>query len=739
MLKVFHTSRVGAAQNVDYIPNWFIRWPWVWTTLLFVLMSLLALSMLAQERAKHLEAERYQLLQMLSMRASALEGAIQTGVVALDNIRSELVLHPEYDPAELDARVALFLQNYPHFRHIAVAPNLVIRYIYPTKGNEAALGLDYRTVPAQYRAVELAITKRAAVVAGPVNLVQGGTGLVIRVPVILPNQQVWGVIAAIVPMEPLLQQAGLTELQQDYYLGLSGKDGDDSQSELFWGDIELQRDLAVTSPINLPLGRWQLHAYPRHLDSWHNSNLQLFAFIAFTLIFLICAAVLLFLRLMGERERALHTLAFQASFDPITHLANRAVFNDQLASYMKRAQQQQSCLSLFCLDLDEFKQVNESLGHQVGDELLKAVALRLNALLQPQDIIARLGGDEFAILRAVDSTVESTEQFAEKIVTEFHRPFDIAGRPILISCSIGIALYPLDGITAVDLLKHADRATYAAKEIGRNTYHFYDSAMQKEADRFVLLHHEIIKGLENNQFFLVYQPIYDVKTGVFSKCEALVRWQHPERGLISPLDFIAVAERTGAIRPLGLFVLKQALADSQFFQRQGLNLQISINRSSQEFNVHHVAQEWLQLIQNAGLSFESIIFEITESLFMDRISVQQNNIMALHSQGVQLAIDDFGTGYSALNYLSRYPVNFIKIDKSFVNDVDSQERARALVAVLINMAKVLDVQVVAEGVETAGQLAVLEGLGCDFIQGYHFSKPLKLDDFVKFLLQQSRR
>jgi EAL domain-containing protein (putative c-di-GMP-specific phosphodiesterase class I) len=227
-----------------------------------------------------------------------------------------------------------------------------------------------------------------------------------------------------------------------------------------------------------------------------------------------------------------------------------------------------------------------------------------------------------------------------------------------------------------------------------------------------------------------------VNTGKFTKCEALVRWQHPERGLISPLDFIAVAERTGAIRPLGHFVLKQALADSQLFRRQGLELQISINRSSQEFNVHHVAQEWLQSIQQAGLEYNSIIFEITESLFMDRISVQQNNILALHSEGVQLAIDDFGTGYSALNYLSRYPVNFIKIDKSFVNDVDGQERARALVAVLINMAKVLDVQVVAEGVETAGQLAVLQELGCDFIQGYYFSKPLKLEEFVKFLQQK---
>ncbi len=201
------------------------------------------------------------------------------------------------------------------------------------------------------------------------------------------------------------------------------------------------------------------------------------------------------------------------------------------------------------------------------------------------------------------------------------------------------------------------------------------------------LHNEILHGISNQQFFLVYQPIYDMATGCFSKCEALVRWQHPERGLISPLDFIPVAERTGAICPLGLWILQQALRDLTELNRLGLPLQMSINRSSQEFNVHHVADEWINLMQAAGIDSNQIIFEITESLFMDRVSVQQQNIARLHQHGLQLAIDDFGTGYSALNYLSRYPVGFIKIDKSFIVEVALHEKARALVAVLINMAR----------------------------------------------------
>jgi EAL domain-containing protein (putative c-di-GMP-specific phosphodiesterase class I) len=348
-----------------------------------------------------------------------------------------------------------------------------------------------------------------------------------------------------------------------------------------------------------------------------------------------------------------------------------------------------------------------------------------------------LGGDEFVVASALGNGPEMTELMAEKLVQELAKPVQVGDKLLAVSASIGIAMYPHDGMNHGDLLKHADRAMYAAKQIGRNTYHFYDAAMQKEADRFVHLHNEILKGVQQGQFFLVYQPIYDVQSGSFTKCEALVRWQHPERGLISPLDFISVAERTGAIRPLGHWILQQALVDAKRFNSLGLPLQMSVNRSSQEFNVHHVADEWLQMIAAAGLECEQLIFEITESLFMDRISVQQNNIIKLHQQGLQLAIDDFGTGYSALNYLSRYPVNFIKIDKSFIVDVATEDKARALAAVLINMAKVLDVQVVAEGVETKAQLEVLNELGCDFIQGYYFSKPLRADDFIAFIRQSA--
>lgn len=720
-----------------YLGNFLIRHPKLVTMSLCILLFTLAVVMLAQERARQIELQRYQLLQTLTNYASELEGAVNSGVVALDSIRSELILFPTQKLQQLEQRVGLLLQNYSLFRHVAIAPDLVIRYVFPLAGNEAVLGVDYRNLPDQLSAINKTLQLGKPVVAGPVNLLQGGRALVVRVPVVLPDQRNWGVIAAIMPLELLLDKVRLLSLQTDYYLGLSGLDGEDQPQQLFWGDAEVTQSARVIVDIKLPVGRWQLQAAPKQPLPWLFGSLQWLAALAVMMIMLLCTSVFLLLRLARERELAMHTIAFQATYDPLTNLPNRVVFTEQLARLIKQAQHQQQCLSLLCIDLDEFKQVNESLGHLVGDKLLRAVAERLQSLVGEHDLLARLGGDEFVIVSMLGKAPEQTELMAERLVEQLAHPVQVGDKRLAVSASIGIAMYPHDGMNQGDLLKHADRAMYAAKQLGRNTYHFYDAAMQKEADRFVHLHNEILHGIANQQFFLVYQPIYDMATGRFSKCEALVRWQHPERGLISPLEFISVAERTGAIRPLGLWILQQALQDLALLNRQGLSLQMSINRSSQEFNVHHVADEWLHLMQVAGIDSSQIIFEITESLFMDRVSVQQQNIAKLHQQGLQLAIDDFGTGYSALNYLSRYPVGFIKIDKSFIVEVALHEKARALVAVLINMAKVLDVQVVAEGVETVAQLQVLQELGCDFIQGYYFSKPLKLADLERFYQQRS--
>ncbi len=705
---------------------------------IFATLLLLTLMLLWQQRQKAIEVERYQLLQQVSHYAAAIESNVRTAMVVSETLRTEVVLEPDQALPEFDERIRLLLKDFPLFRHIALAPDLVVRYVYPAKGNEAALGLDYRKVPEQYKAVQKAVALGKPVLAGPVALVQGGTGLVIRVPVLLDNHHLWGLITAVLPLERLLTQSRLVDLQQNYYVGLSGRDGDSADNTLFWGDALLQGLPAVEADIRLPGGHWRLHAYPKQPFGWLHGLSPWIAMALLSLTALVSYGSFFLLRLSQERQQALQTVAYQASFDPLTGLANRSVLISQLTLMLQQAKDQQRPLAVLSLDLDEFKQINESLGHGIGDQLLQQIAARIQQHFCQHALAARVGGDEFVLVVAQAEQSAAPELVCQQLLKVFSQPFDINKTSLSVTASIGVALYPHDGLLAADLLKHADRAMHAAKQLGRNTFHFYDAAMQKEADRFVSLHHEMLQGIEQHQFFLVYQPIFDIAKQRFSKCEALVRWQHPTRGLVSPADFIPVAERTGAIRPLGQWILQQALLDTQLFNQLGLDVQVSVNRSSQEFNHVKVADEWLALLEQAGIAPEQLIIEITESLFMDRLSVQQANVLTLHQHGVKLAIDDFGTGYSALNYLSRYPVDFIKIDRSFIQQVAEQAKARALVAVLINMAKVLNVAVVAEGVEQASQYLMLEALGCDYIQGYYFSRPLQRADFISLLQQPVR-
>lgn len=715
--------------------TWVVRHPKLVAASVGLVLLLLLGTLVWQQQQKNVEVERYQLLEQVSHYAASLEATIRTAVVVSESLRTEIVLNPNQPLAELDARIQLLLRDYPLFRHIAVAPDLVIRYVYPLAGNEAALGVDYRQIPEQIAAVNKAIAAGGPLLAGPVKLVQGGSGLILRVPVITSDKQLWGILAAVIPLERLLQQTELEQFREHYYLGLSGKDGNAQDTEIFWGDQVLLGLPSVYANIRLPNGLWRLHAFPKQKLPLFAGLPPLFLPLGLILTLLMSGGLYALLRLSQERQHALHTVAWQASFDPLTGLANRSVLLGQLELMLKQARLQRVQLAVLSLDLDEFKQVNESLGHPIGDHLLQLVADRLLEQLSGPELVARSGGDEFVLVLPELFRPEELEQFCQRLLDAFRAPFIVNGTPLSISTSIGVAMYPHDGLLAIDLLKHADRAMYAAKYLGRNTFQFYDAGMQKEADHFVQLHHEILKGIELRQFFLVYQPIFDIENRRFSKAEALVRWQHPERGLIPPFDFIPVAERTGAIRPLGQWILQQAIADMQVFEQLGLNLQISVNRSSQEFNQAKIADEWLAQLAQAQLKPEQLILEITESVFMDKVSVQQANVLSLHQQGVQLAIDDFGTGYSALNYLSRYPVDFIKIDKSFINLIAEQDKARALVAVLINMAKVLNVKVVAEGVETAEQFSVLQQLGCDYIQGYYFSRPLPKADFMSLLQQ----
>lgn len=512
--------------------SWLVRHPKRISLLFGIALLCVLAAIVWQQHQKNIEVERYQLLQRVSHHAASVEASIRTAVVVSETLRTEIILNPDQPLSRLDTRVHILLKDYPLFRHIAVAPDLVIRYVYPLSGNEAALGVDYRQIPDQYAAVKKAVAAGGPILAGPVKLVQGGTALVLRVPVFTSNEKLWGIIAAVMPLERLLQQTQLEQFHQDYYLGISGLDGDLKNPALIWGDQVLQGLPSVFANIQLPNGHWRLHAFPKKELPLLAGLPSLLLPVGFLLIVLLTSGLYVLLRLSRERQRALHTVAWQASFDPLTGLANRSVLLVQLEMMLKQARAQRGQLAVLSLDLDEFKQVNESLGHPVGDQLLQLVAERLSEQLTGPELVARSGGDEFVLVLPAQAQPEQLEQFCQALLKAFQAPFVINGTPLSISTSIGLAVYPNDGLLATDLLKHADRAMYAAKNLGRNTFHFYDAGMQKEADHFVHLHHEILKGIELRQFFLVYQPIFDVVQQRYSKAEALVRWQHPELSLI---------------------------------------------------------------------------------------------------------------------------------------------------------------------------------------------------------------
>ncbi|PTC01381.1 hypothetical protein C9975_02540 [Thalassospira xiamenensis] len=359
--------------------------------------------------------------------------------------------------------------------------------------------------------------------------------------------------------------------------------------------------------------------------------------------------------------------------------------------------------------------------------------------MRGEDLIARLGGDEFVVvLRDLDDEIQA-EQHAQRIVEQVQPTLRLQQNEVSISASIGIAMFPVDGMHSSELLKHADLAMYAAKSAGRQTVYFFNSSLRFAAEQHINLHHDMLMGIERGEFEVHYQPVVDANTQQIYKCEALLRWNHPKNGMISPAEFIPVAEKTGAIRSLGEFVQAQVCADWKKLRAQGFSLSVSINRSPREFNQSNIAQQWLDALQECGMPPDALIVEITESMLMRSQERQLYNLEQLRQAGVKVAIDDFGTGYSSLNYLRRYPVDFIKIDRSFLLDVPANKQQNALLDALIRIAATLDLEVIAEGVETQAQADLLKEMGCQYLQGFLFSRPIPFAELLARLLADAQR
>jgi len=434
-------------------------------------------------------------------------------------------------------------------------------------------------------------------------------------------------------------------------------------------------------------------------------------------------------------ERAVKDLQHLANYDSLTQLPNRALCMDRIKYALKSASRANTSVAVLFLDLDHFKDVNDSLGHAVGDQLLKATSQRLLEKIRSEDTLARLGGDEFVIILNHIKNNENVIDVVEKIVDSFEEPFKLSNYEVNTTVSIGVCMYPTDGTDVDSLMKAADAAMYKAKEVGRNTYEFYQSDLNQVANRRHQIANALRGAAKNNEFYLVFQPQLSLTNNQISGAEALIRWNSPILGTISPVEFIPIAESTGLIKEIGDWVMENACRVLSSCLNEGYKVRIAVNLSAMQFKQPDFASHIAETLRRYKIPPKYLEVEITESMLMRDVNKAIEVLEKIKEMQVRIAIDDFGTGYSSLSYLRRFPLDALKIDQTFVDELVVDTDDTAITMAIISMAKSLRLEVIAEGVETEQQLEFLRTNFCDDIQGYHFSKPLNEEDFKRFISQ----
>jgi diguanylate cyclase (GGDEF)-like protein/PAS domain S-box-containing protein len=442
---------------------------------------------------------------------------------------------------------------------------------------------------------------------------------------------------------------------------------------------------------------------------------------------------------ISARKMSEQRIHHVAQHDVLTGLPNRSLLQDRLGQAIAYSTRCNHPVWVLLIDLDRFKFVNDSMGHKAGDVLLMTVAARLRSALRDTDTVARLSGDEFVVILTEHEDQKLSVDVVQRLMDSVARPVMLGSKEFFVTCSIGVAVFPLDGAPAESLIEHADIAMYRAKKLGRNNFQFYTPAMNEEAMERVRIESALRFALEREEFVLHYQPQVDLASGEIVGMEALIRWQHPEMGMVAPSRFIGVAEETGLIVQIGAWVMRAACQQNRAWHDAGLGrLRVAVNLSARQFGAANLVADIRSVLLETGLTPGCLEIELTESLFMSDVTLAVELLHSMKALGVKLSIDDFGTGYSSLSYLSRFPIDVLKIDRSFVAAISRDSNDAAIVASIIALAHNLKLSVIAEGVETEDQLDYLRRHGCDQMQGYFFSPPLAAPEFEQLLRQQSR-
>ena len=444
---------------------------------------------------------------------------------------------------------------------------------------------------------------------------------------------------------------------------------------------------------------------------------------------------------INERKQAEQQLKHLALHDPLTDLPNRLLFQDRLQQEIALSKRHGHKFAVCFMDLDNFKIINDTMGHEAGDELLRKVALRLSDMGRETNTVARLGGDEFAFIISKVDTVEDAVSFAQRLNKLLKTPIDVYGNAINMGSSIGVTIYPDDAANSEELLRNADIAMYQAKDSGRNTTCFFTPEMNAKLQQNKEILTDLAESLTQDHFELYYQPLFTIDHKTLVGAEALIRWHHPEKGMIPPDKFIPVAEQSGLINELGDWVLAQACREIKTFVNAGIvDIKVAINISPVQFRRKDFLQHMLLIIEQHDVSPNFIELEITEGAVMDNVDQAIDMMQSLHDAGFQLAMDDFGTGYSSLSYLKRFPIQKVKIDRSFISDLENDDDSKSITTAIIQMSHSLGLEVLAEGVETEAQLQYLQGEKCDYVQGYYTGRPMPVSKFIeKFTVLEDRR
>jgi len=688
----------------------------------------------------------------LAANAAALSTAINSKLQLTNGVKAfvlnELAHSSTLSRSHFDTFAGVFVEKIPGIRNVSIYPNGIAEYVYPLAGNENVVGMDLFRHPdpsVRENAEETRSTDEMTIL-GPVALMQGGIGLLSRQSVYV-DDRFWGFVSVVLDISPLLQEADLFNGDKgiDFTVRANGR--------ILMGDPELFENPGLLQLVELPDGQWEIAAVP------NRSRLNLVA----TKIHVIqaaCAVSLLLivyflyvqltqkarLRLLVEErtrkleitnrqlETAFHELSAAAYRDAVTGMRSRAYFNEHLTDRIAECRLTGEKLALLYLDLDHFKMVNDSLGHIYGDLLLKEVARRLSDTLRNGEVISRIGGDEFTIIVPSVKDGAQVKQIARQIRELFQQPYLLKGSEYFVTTSIGIALYPEHAQDDATLIRNADLSMYRAKEEGKNLFRFYDPAMNPNAEETMKIMLGLRRALEENEFTVHYQPQVEARTGKLIGLEALIRWEHSERGLIPPNNFIPIAEETGLILPIGEKVLSMVCAQSIAWQRAGIPpIRIAVNLSARQFAQEDLAERINGILERHGLDPKYIELEITENTAMK--DDMQSALNELRERGFTISIDDFGTQYSSLNYLKRLPVDKIKIDRSFVSGIGRDRKDEAIIVAMLQIASRLNLTVIAEGVETNEQLTFLRDNNCHEIQGFIFSKPQPGERIAPMLAQ----